>query len=42
MYGPGELLYQKGEIDNKFYYIVKGEVELFVDTPCDKDAKILA
>jgi len=29
--GPGEILFNQGEIDMRLFYIIKGEIELFID-----------
>lgn len=42
LYGPGEVIFKQGESDKKLFYIVKGEVELFIDTPDDAENIMLA
>jgi CRP-like cAMP-binding protein len=27
---PGEILFKKGDIDTRFFYVCEGEIELFV------------
>jgi CRP-like cAMP-binding protein len=29
--GPGDILYNCGDIDNRLYYIISGEIQFFVD-----------
>jgi CRP-like cAMP-binding protein len=31
MYVPGELIFKKGEADQKIFYVVKGDVEFFIE-----------
>ena len=31
IYMPGEILFKKGDSNNKLYYIVKGKLNLIVD-----------
>lgn len=31
MYVPGEVIYKKGEADQKIFYIVKGDVEFYIE-----------
>ena len=33
LYGPGEIILKQGECDKKLFFIAKGEVELFLETP---------
>ena len=37
LYGPEEIIFKKGETDNKIFFIVKGSVELFLETSIDKE-----
>ena len=29
VFGPGEIVFNKGSIDNRLYFIKKGEIEFF-------------
>ena len=29
VYSPGEIIFNKGDLDNKLYFILKGDVEYF-------------
>ena len=29
--GPGEIIYNKKDYDDKLYFLLKGEIELFVE-----------
>lgn len=31
MYGPGEIIFNKNDRDNRVYFLVKGNVELFLE-----------
>ena len=41
LYGPGEIIFKKGEIDKKIFFIVKGSVELYMETPHEKENRLL-
>ena len=41
LYGPEEIIFKKGETDNKIFFIVKGSVELFMETSIDKENQLL-
>ena len=41
LYGPGEMIYNKGDTDNQIFFIVKGSVELYMETPHEKDDILL-
>ena len=41
LYGPGEIIYKKGDTDKKTFFIVKGSVELYMETPHEKDNRLL-
>ena len=41
LYGPEEIIFKKGETDNKIFFIVKGNVELFLETSIDKENQLL-
>ena len=32
-FGPGEIIFKRNDIDNKIYFIQKGECELLVELP---------
>jgi CRP-like cAMP-binding protein len=34
---PGEIIFNKEDSDKKLYYIVKGQIELFMNTPAEKE-----
>lgn len=29
--GPGEIIYNQNDMDDKLYFVIKGEVETFID-----------
>jgi CRP-like cAMP-binding protein len=31
LYGPGEIIYNENDEDDKIYFLLKGEIELFVE-----------
>ena len=31
LYGPGEIIYNEKDIDDKLYFLMKGEIELFIE-----------
>ncbi len=33
MYGPGEILFQEGEYDDNFYYVISGNIEGIYKNP---------
>jgi len=37
MFAPNELIFRRKDMDSRFYYLIHGEVELFIDTPNDKE-----
>jgi CRP-like cAMP-binding protein len=39
---PGEILFSKGDKDKKLFYIVKGNIELFMDTPHEKACQVVS
>ena len=39
LYGPGEIIFKKGETDKKIFFIVKGSVELYMETPHEKETQ---
>ena len=41
LYGPGEIIFKKGENDKKIFFIVKGSVELYMETPHEKENRSL-
>lgn len=41
MFGPGEIIFKKGETDNNIFYIVKGSIELYMETPNEKENKLI-
>lgn len=41
LYGPGEIIFKKGESDKKIFFIVKGSVELYMETPQEKENRLL-
>lgn len=41
IYGPGDVIFKKNDIDTRLLYIVKGEIEFFVDSSDGKFNKIL-
>jgi CRP-like cAMP-binding protein len=41
MFGPGEVIYKKGEADSRIYFIVKGMVEIYMETIDQKENKLI-
>ena len=41
LYGPGEIIFKKGETDKKIFFIVKGSVELYMETSHEKENRSL-
>jgi CRP-like cAMP-binding protein len=31
LFGPGEIIYNSNERDDKLYFVIKGEVETFIE-----------
>jgi hypothetical protein len=32
MYAPSDIIFNKGETDNRIYFIYKGKIETFIET----------
>ena len=41
LYGPGEIIFKKGETDKKIFFIVKGSVEFYMETSHEKENRSL-